>query len=133
MVSKIQSIETIKYNPNMFHFDCTDPKTFCTVIGGAPTAALGVTGAILSYGYYASQARAYNQYTNNLRIQGRLLFGAILGLGFGYIKFGDRQRVHNAYVAEKLRRRYPESMDLHETDLWRFKGVKAPHAYYKWA
>ena len=133
MVGKIQSIETIKYNPNMFHLNFTDPQTFCCVIGGAPTAALGVTGAVLSYGYYAAQARAFNQYTNGLRVQGRLLFGAVLGLSFGYIKFGDRQKVHNAYVAEKLRRRYPESMELHETDLWRFKGVKAPHAYYKWA
>jgi len=28
------------------------------------------------------------------------------------MKFGDRQRLHNAWVAERLRRRYPESLKL---------------------
>lgn len=133
MQNKIQQIELIKYNPNMFHLDCTDPVTVFNVIGGVPTAACGVVGSLLSYGYYASQARTFNMYTNITRTQGRLVFGLFLGLAFGYNRFGDRQKVHNAFVAETLRMRYPESMDLHQTDLWRFKGVQAPHTFYRWA
>lgn len=62
----------------------------------------------------------------------RFAFGAILGLGLGYMKWGDRQKMHNAYTAEKIRRRYPESMTLGAADLWQYKGVTASHAYYLW-
>ena len=133
MQGKIQSIELIKYNPQMFHKDVFDPATACGLLGGAPTLATSALGGLLSYGYFASQARTYNMYTLVKHGQARFFLGAVLGLAFGYQKFGDRQAVHNAYVAERLRRRYPESMDLHETDLWRFKGVQAPHAFYRWA
>lgn len=133
MQGKIQLIETIKYNPNMFHIDICDPVALCNVMGGVPTLVTTAGGAALSYGYYAAQVRTYNMHSNIRRTQGRLLIGSLMGLAFGYVKFGDRQRVHNAYVAERLRARYPESVNLHEQDLWRFKGVKAPHSYYKWA
>ena len=133
MAGKIQTIETIKYNPQNFYINPTDPVAVCEVLGGAPTLATTFAGGLASYGYYASQRRTYNLYQTGVRIQGRFLFGAVLGLAFGAIKFGDRQRIHNAYVAERLRKRYPESLDLHETDLWRFKGVQAPHGFYKWA
>jgi hypothetical protein len=48
------------------------------------------------------------------------------------MKFGDRQRLHNAWVAERLRRRYPDSLLIEEHDLYRFKGIKAGHHYYRW-
>ena len=98
-----------------------DPYAFeniSTILGGAPTFAMGTLGAVFSYAYYAGQTRAYNFYANNFRAFGRLAFGMTLGLGLGYKFFGDRQRLSNAYVAERLRRRYPESMGLHNTDLW---------------
>ena len=60
------------------------------------------------------------------------MFGASIGGGLGYLKFGDRQRLHNAWVAERLRRRYPEAMSLNTSDLWQFKGVAATHEFYKW-
>ena len=63
---------------------------------------------------------------------GRIIVGGLFGLAVGYMQFGDRQRLHNAWVAERLRRRYPECMNLKEHDLWELKGVKAEHAYYKW-
>ena len=133
MQGRIQSIENIKYNPNMFHANPFDSADFFKISGGAPTVGCSVVGGLLSYGYYSAQARTYNLYTHALRSQARFFFGAALGLIFGYVKFGDRQRLHNAYVSERLRKRYPESMNLHESDLWRFKGVKAPHAFYRWA
>lgn len=132
MLSKIQLIETIKHNPNHFHLEALDVSNIYSILGGAPTVGFGVFGAFASYSYYAAQARPYHFYANNIRIFGRLTFGLSLGLAFGYLKFGDRQRLHNAYVAERLRRRYPESMNLATTDLWKFKGVKAPQSYYKW-
>jgi len=75
-------------------------------------------------------ARPANFYFNTHQGFGRFFAGAIIGLGVGYMKFGDRQRLHNAWVAERLRRRYPESMSLHATDLWQYKGVHAAHEYY---
>ncbi len=48
------------------------------------------------------------------------------------MKFGDRQKLHNAWVAERLRRRYPASKSLTAHDLWQFKGIKATHDFYRW-
>jgi len=62
--------------------------------------------------------RPYNFYHNLHMGFWRFMFGASIGGGIGYLKFGDRQRLHNAWVAERLRRRYPESMGLTATDLW---------------
>ena len=132
MKGKIQRIDLIKFNPNMFHFSVFDMGNNFQVLGGAPAASFGVLGAALSYGYYSGQARRYNHYANVTRSFGRIAFGFALGMSFGIYKFGDRQRIHNAYVAERLRRRYPESLELHETDLWRCKGVSPPHEYYRW-
>ena len=103
-----------------------------SILGGAPTMAMGVLGAAASYGYYAAAGQSPNFYTNNMKVTGRIGLGLSLGLGLGYMKFGDRQRLHNAYIAERLRRRYPESMTLHHTDLWKLKGVTAPHEFYQW-
>jgi hypothetical protein len=38
-----------------------------------------------------------------------MTLGLLAGTAVGYLKFGDRQRLHNAWVAERLKRRYPES------------------------
>ena len=132
MLFKIQRIDTIKHNPNHFHLVHSDPTNWSAILGGAPTLTFGAAGAFTSYSYYAAQARPFNFYANNFRVFGRLFFGATLGLAFGYSQFGDRQRLHNAWVAERLRRRYPESIELNTTDLWRLKGVKAPHTFYRW-
>merc|ERR1712010_213666 len=103
MQGKIQRVDLVKFNPNHFHMDFWSAQNMYTIF-----------------------------YTNNLRVTGRLAIGLTLGLALGYSRFGDRQRLHNAYVAERLRRRYPESMNLHHTDLWRLKGVAAPHEFYQW-
>ena len=104
------------------------------ILGGFKTQMLGITGGVISVQYFLGQRATmpYNYYVNIHQGMGRFAFGAILGLGFGYLKWGDRQRLGNAYVAERLRRRYPESMQLHTTDLWQFKGVTASHSYYNW-
>ena len=109
-----------------------DASNMYQILGGAPSMVMGAFGAMSAYGYYAAAGQSRNFYTNNMRVTGRLMFGMTLGLALGYQQFGDRQRLHNAYVAERLRRRYPETMQLHETDLWRFKGISAPHEMYQW-
>ena len=90
MLGKIQRIELVKFNPNHFHLEALDPSTAVTLLGGAPTMVMGATGALLSYGYYAGQVRAYNQYLGVFRTGGRLAFGGVLGLALGYKFFGDR-------------------------------------------
>ena len=132
MQGKIQRVDTIKFNPTHFHLEFFNANNMYNILGGAPTCAMGVIGAAASYGYYAAGGASTNFYTNNMKMAGRLGLGLSLGLGLGYLKFGDRQRLHNAYIAERLRRRYPESMGLHEHDLWRVKGVSAPHDFYQW-
>ena len=102
------------------------------ILGGAPTLVLGGLGAAGSLAYYQAGGVSRNFYINILRSSGRILLGLSLGLALGYNKFGDRQTLHNAFLAERLRRRYPESMTLHQTDLWKLKGVSAPHDFYKW-
>ena len=76
--------------------------------------------------------RPYNFYVMVHQSFARFAFGAIVGGAWGFLKFGDRQRVHNAWVAERLRRRYPESMNLNVADLWQYKGVPATQEYYRW-
>ena len=132
MQTKIQRIETIKHNPNNFHLAFFNPTNMFNILGGAQSFAFATAGAGASYLYYAAQSRPYNFYAHNQLVATRLVAGFALGLAFGYVKFGDRQVLHNAWVAERLRRRYPESMELQATDLWRLKGVKATHDFYKW-
>ena len=133
MLGKIQMIDTIKHNPNHFHMEALNPANMYTILGGAHSMVYGGLGALVSFAYYNGQ-RSSNFYAHNMRSFGRLSFGLVVGLSIGYLKFGDRQRLHNAYVAERLRRRYPESMNLstHAGDLWQFKGVVAPQDFYKW-
>ena len=93
-----------------------------------------VGGSSFAYFYYTRKTAqiADTFYVSMLRKFSRIAVGGLFGLWVGYMRFGDRQRLHNAWVAERLRRRYPESIELEATDLWRLKGVKAPHAFYKW-
>ncbi len=102
------------------------------ILGGAPSIVCGALGAAASFGYYAAGSQTRNFYANNMKVTGRLMFGLSIGLSLGYMKFGDRQRLHNAYLAERIRRRYPESMGLDTSSLWQFKGVNAPHEFYQW-
>ena len=132
MRGKIQSVELIKFNPQNFHMEFWSADNMYQILGGAPTMTFAVLGSLGSFAYYKAAGASRNFYTNNMRVTGRLLFGCTLGLALGYQQFGDRQRLHNAYVAERLRRRYPESLDLHQADLWKLKGVQAPHDFYQW-
>ena len=131
---RIRPIELIKHNPQLFHLDFYDLSNHWAIVGGAKTAALAAIGGAISVAYFMGgrATRPYNFYVNTHMGFGRFFFGAMLGTGVGYLKFGDRQLLHNAYVAERLRRRYPASMDLKATDLWQFKGVPASHHFYQW-
>lgn len=133
MQDKIQLIETVKHSPNHFHLDFFEAGNWFNILGGANTMAFGGTGAGVSYLYWAGKAST-NHYVWNINVFQRLGLGLVLGLGIGYMRFGDRQKLHNAYTAERLRRRYPESMSLaHPADsLWKFKNVHAPQEFYKW-
>merc|ERR1712166_459626 len=136
MTAKIQRIETIKHCPNAWHMDFFSATNMWQIMGGAPTAVFAGAGAMMSYGYYMGKAANMprNFHANNMHTYARLMFGMSLGLAFGYFQFGDRQKLHNAWVAERLRRRYRMAMDLEVAadDLWKFKGVKAEQEYYAW-
>ena len=119
MQAKIQLIETIKHSPNHFHMEALDVNNWFTILGGANSMVFGAVGGLVSYGYYAGAA-SKNFYTFNHSGMLRIAFGVSMGLGLGYLRFGDRQRLHIAWVAERLRRRYPECMQLshHADNLW---------------
>ena len=131
---KIRNIETIKHNPNAFHLQFFNFNNQYEILGGAKTVAFALIGGWLSLAYFmgAQRTRPYNFYVNLHMGFGRFVFGSVLRGAFGYQKFGDRQRLHNAWVAERLRRRYPESKTLNVHDLWQYKGVEASHEFYRW-
>lgn len=62
----------------------------------------------------------------------RIGLGFFVGATIGFLKFGDRQRLHNAWVAERLRRRYPEALLIETKDLWKLKGIKPHQEFYRW-
>ena len=74
----------------------------------------------------------YKYYANNTLTAVRLIFGFTFDLTVGYLQFGDRQSKHNAWIAERLKRRYTESMGFFAHNLSTLKEVKAPHEYYRW-
>ena len=131
---KIRSIELIKHNPQLFYVNFYDLNNHYQIAGGAPTVGFAALGGYLSLSYFlgGQRTKPYNFYVNLHQGFARFALGAVLGAAFGFYKFGDRQRLHNAWVAERLRRRYPEAMALHAHDLWQFKGVEATHEFYRW-
>ena len=134
MLHKIQRIETIKHMPNHWHMEFFDTNNISTIVGGAPAYGYGFLGGAFSLMYYQNQVahQARHFYLHTLRQTSRFSFGFVLGLWAGYMQFGDRQRLNNAWVAERLRRRYPESLSLHATDLWTLKNVKTTQEFYRW-
>jgi hypothetical protein len=131
---RVRPIELIKHNPNLFHVSPFDLPAVFEILGGAPFAASTALGGALGFWYYSNKARhtPATFYSSILLTFSRIALGGILGAWFGYAKFGDRQRLQNAWVAERLRRRYPESLSLTTTNLWRFKGVTASQSFYRW-
>jgi hypothetical protein len=117
---KIRSIELIKHNPQTFYMNFFDFNNHFELVGGVKTLAFAAFGGALatSYFFMGQKGKAYNFYVNLHMGFGRCVFGSLLGGAFGYLKFGDRQKLHNAWVSERLRRRYPEAMQLKTTDLW---------------
>lgn len=131
---RIRSIELIKHNPNIFHVPLSDVSAGYQILGGHAWGASTFTGAAFGYWYYSQKVRLNPAtfYTSILLTWSRLLLGAAIGGWAGYMRFGDRQRLHNAWVAERLRRRYPDALNIETQDLWKFKGVRAGHHFYRW-
>lgn len=131
---RIRSIELIKHNPNLFHVELFDLSKGYEILGGSGWLSTTLAGASFGYWYYAQRTRLNptNFYAGIALSFSRIFLGAVVGGSIGYLKFGDRQRLHNAWVAERLRRRYPDSMTLDAKDLYRFKGIKASQHFYRW-
>ena len=131
---RVRSIDLIKHNPNIFHVGLGDLNTGLEILGGNGFLASAFAGASFGWWYFGTKARLnpVSFYANIMLSFSRVFLGAVVGGSIGYLRFGDRQRLHNAWISERLRRRYPESMALEKHDLWRFKGVKPTHTYYKW-
>jgi hypothetical protein len=134
ITSKIRPIELIKHNPNLFHLWIYNPANVLQVLGGAGYAACAASGALFGYFYYSLKLKHTHPtfYTRIFLTASRVALGFFVGSAIGYNKFGDRQRLHNAWVAERLRRRYPESLELEAHDLWKLKGIKASQEFYRW-
>ena len=124
---RMRSIELIKHNPNIFNVGLTDACAGYTILGGGAWLASTVAGAGFGYWYYAQKCRLNPTtfYASIMLSFSRLFLGAVVGGSIGYLRFGDRQRLHNAWVSERLRRRYPDALNIDAQDIWRFKGIKA--------
>lgn len=134
LTQRIRSVELIKHMPNLFYVSHTDANAVFQILGGTSWLATTLTGAAFGYWYYAQRVRINptNFYSAIMLTWPRVFLGAAIGGYIGYLKFGDRQRLHNAWVAERLRRRYPDSMNLEVHDVWKYKGIKANHPFYRW-
>lgn len=134
MPYKIREINLIKFNPNMFHVSPYDACKTYSILGGSNFLASSIAGGLFGYLYYAQKVKhtPATFYAHILLSFSRIALGAVVGGWIGYMRFGDRQRLHNAWVAERLRRRYPESLDLNQTDLYKMKGMIPQHHFYKW-
>ena len=131
---RIRSIDFIKHNPNVYHVPISNVSKAYEILGGNAWLATTITGAAFSSWYFSRKARLnpVSFYANIFLSFSRLFLGAVSGGFVGFLRFGDRQRLHNAWVSERLRRRYPESKDLETKDLWKFKGIKSSEHYYRW-
>ena len=131
---KIRPIQLVMHNPNLFWLN---PKNVCGVyetLGGLPWLLSATTGVAVSLSYYkfSQSYSAPSFYVNVYRTWGRFLFGLAIGGFVGFLRFGDRQRLHNAYTSYRIRKRYKESINIDEKDIWRHKGHKPHHEYYEW-
>ena len=131
----IQPIELVKHNPNVFWVNPWHYGESLEILGGFKFGLFTVAGASLSVAYFNAQNKHIptSFYKKNFHVWGRLIFGAFIGGAIGFLKFGDRQRLHNAYTADRLFRRYKESRDLSANNLEALRGHKADHSFYRWA
>ena len=90
--SKIRPIEFIKHNPQLFHMDFWNLGNMYEILGGAKTCFLSVVGGTIATQYFLGKRSlmSYNFYINVHQGMGRFAFGALIGLGLGYMKWGDR-------------------------------------------
>ena len=131
----IQSIDMVKHNPNIFWVNPLKFGNLYALLGGDKFGVCSALGGLLSVGYFnASRVMVKMPFYQRVwHIWGRVMFGLMVGGIIGYQKFGDKQRMHNLYTADRIFRRYPDSQNITTTDLEQFRG-HAPHEeYYKWA
>ena len=131
---RIRPIEFVMHNPNLFWVSPYDAKNVFETLGGIPWLLTTAAGVGVSVGYYRfGQAHVPSTfYVNVMRTWGRVFFGLAIGGGIGFLRFGDRQRLHNAYTSYRIRRRYKESVNIDTKDLWKLKGHKPHQEYYQW-
>ena len=132
---RIRSIDLVKQNPSLFRVYAYNPKAVFEISGGVETMLCATGGAFFANWYYAKSRALIPDtfYTAIFRRWTRGFLGFAVGGALGYLKFGDRQRLNNAYSAERLVRRYPEAKSIGTRDLWKLKHQKAQHEFYRWA
>ena len=132
MKYKIRPVQLVMHNPNLFWVSPYDIQKSVEVLGGIPFVLSATIGAGVAVSYFKfSQVNARpNFYVNAMRTWGRFFFGLSIGGFIGYLRFGDRQRLHNAYTSYRIRKRYPESINITETNLWKHKDHKAHNDIY---
>ena len=132
---RIRSIDFVKHNPNLFRASAYDPQAVFEIAGGIETLLFAAGGAFFANWYYAKSRALIPDtfYTTIFRRWTRGFLGFAVGGTLGYLKFGDRQRLNNAYTAERLVRRYPDAKAISTSDLWKYKGQKPHHEFYRWA
>ena len=132
---RIRPIQLVMHNPNFFWVSPWDARKSLEVVGGLPWLLSTTVGAGVAVTYYkfgqAHSAAPSTFYVNVFRTWGRLLFGAAIGGFVGYLRFGDRQRLHNAYTSYRLRRRYPGAINITETNISKHKGHRCHHDAYE--
>ena len=131
---KIRPINLVMHNPNLFWVSPYDPVKAVQTLGGLPWLMSAGTGVALSLTYYKFSQSSIKStfYVNTMRMWGRAIVGLAIGGLVGFYRFGDRQRLHNAYTSYRIRRRYKESINIETKDIWKYKGHKPHEEFYQW-
>ena len=131
---KIRPIDFVMHNPNLFWISPSDTESVIATAGGIPFLLSTGAGIAFSVLYYKLGTRVNPVlfYDDIMKTWGRIFMGAVVGGGIGFMRFGDRQRLHNAYTSYRLRRRYKDSINIETTELWKLKGHKPHEPCYEW-
>ena len=113
MKQVINRISTIKHWPKHFYLYPLSPKTWYELSGPRPLimGCFTTFWCLLSFRtrlYYTRMSVRTLRYHIMMRVFG----GFSVGWLYGMYQWGDLQRLNNAYVAERILRRYPESLAL---------------------
>jgi hypothetical protein len=130
---KIRPVSMIKRNPSLFYVNPFTEEAY-EMIGGHKFIGLSSVFGFLNVASYQYMIRTQKiqQYTRRFYSLAHFSAGFIIAGFFAYHLLADKQRIHNAYIAHRLFKRYPQSKSLKNTHLYAQRLSNHEEEFYKW-